>query len=408
MHRSSTSWRLAFLLALGRFALSLAALDTRSAFTGMAASREMTFASLVEPTLLIALLGGAILGHGSGLGSLLGTGFGPASLLAFAAFFLVMLLETARIPLDNQETHYELTMMHEGLSLEYSGWHLALVSLGSYVRQLCFFVLAAVLLFPGTGLVVWIAAIVVLAVAVAVVETLFAEAAPVRGAASADDRVYPGGDERRAADLRGGRMTIELLAFLAGAGLLLDTSTARVVTAYAIIVGLVAFVVAPATLSTPLPLAFFAAAFVLKLIAAPIAIWAFVRRNAAARSLRPAFDLPLRLIVVLALAGASQLVPRVPGLASIPHAGMAAYIVLCGLAVLVLHRNLLAQVIGLLVLSTGVTLAGIICAPQLPEAVELGAAFDVLVVTFIGLALVRAMMTENPLLDIESLRRLRG
>lgn len=203
-------------------------------------------------------------------------------------------------------------------------------------------------------------------------------------------------------------MTIELLAFLAGAGLLLDTSTARVVTAYAIIVGLVAFVVAPATLSTPLPLAFFAAAFVLKLIAAPIAIWAFVRRNAAARSLRPAFDLPLRLIVVLALAGASQLVPRVPGLASIPHAGMAAYIVLCGLAVLVLHRNLLAQVIGLLVLSTGVTLAGIICAPQLPEAVELGAAFDVLVVTFIGLALVRAMMTENPLLDIESLRRLRG
>lgn len=166
---------LAFLLALGRFALSLAALDTRSAFTGMAASREMTFASLVEPTLLIALLGGAILGHGSGLGSLLGTGFGPASLLAFAAFFLVMLLETARIPLDNQETHYELTMMHEGLSLEYSGWHLALVSLGSYVRQLCFFVLAAVLLFPGTGLVVWIAAIVVLAVAVAVVETLFAK-----------------------------------------------------------------------------------------------------------------------------------------------------------------------------------------------------------------------------------------
>jgi hydrogenase-4 membrane subunit HyfE len=203
-------------------------------------------------------------------------------------------------------------------------------------------------------------------------------------------------------------VTIELLAFLAGAGLILDTSTARVVTAYAVIVGLVAFVVAPATLNAPLPLVFFTAAFALKLVAAPIAIWAFLNRSAAARSLRPALDLPLRLIVVLALAGASQLVPRVPGLGSIPHAGMAAYIVLCGLAMLVLHRNLLAHVIGLLVLSSGVTLAGIICAPQLPEAVELGAAFDVLVVTFIGLALVRTMMTENPLLDIESLRRLRG
>lgn len=166
---------LAFLLALGRFALGLAALDTRSAFTGMAASREMTFASVVEPTLLIALLGGAILGRGSALGSLLGVGFGAASVLAFAAFFLVMLLETARIPLDNQETHYELTMMHEGLTLEYSGWQLALLGFGAHVRQLCFFVLAAIVLLPAAGIVVWIAAVIGLAVAVALVETLFAK-----------------------------------------------------------------------------------------------------------------------------------------------------------------------------------------------------------------------------------------
>jgi formate hydrogenlyase subunit 4 len=166
---------LAFLLALARFALSLAALDTRSAFTGMAASREMTFASLVEPTLLLALLGGAILGHGTGLDSLLNVVFGPASLLAFAAFFLVMLLETARIPLDNQETHYELTMMHEGLTLEYSGWQLALLNLGSHVRQLSFFVLAAMLALPGAGILVWSAVIIALAVAITFVETLFAK-----------------------------------------------------------------------------------------------------------------------------------------------------------------------------------------------------------------------------------------
>jgi formate hydrogenlyase subunit 4 len=166
---------LAFLLGLGRFALTLAALDTRSAFAGMAASREMTFASLVEPTLLIALLGGAILGHGSGLESLLTVALGPASILAFAAFFLVMLLETARIPLDNQETHYELTMMHEGLTLEYSGWQLALVGYASYVRQLSFFVLASILLLPGAGPLLWIVCIFVLAATVAIVETLFAK-----------------------------------------------------------------------------------------------------------------------------------------------------------------------------------------------------------------------------------------
>jgi formate hydrogenlyase subunit 4 len=166
---------LAFLLALGRFALTLAALDVRSAFTGMAASREMTFASLAEPALLIALLGGAILGRGTGLDSLLGLAFGAAGVLAFAAFFLIMLLETARIPIDNQETHYELTMMHEGLTLEYSGWHLALVQYASYLRQASFFVLAGIVLLPAAGLAGTVAAVLGLAASFALVETAFAK-----------------------------------------------------------------------------------------------------------------------------------------------------------------------------------------------------------------------------------------
>jgi formate hydrogenlyase subunit 4 len=166
---------LAFLLGLGRFALVLAALDTRSAFAGMAASRDMTFASLVEPTLLIALLGGAVIGGGTQFTSLSTVVFGPASILAFAAFFLVMLLETARVPFDNQETHYELTMMHEGLTLEYSGWQLALVNYAGYIRQLSFFVIGAIVLLPGLSLAATIGGIVALAVAITLVETAFAK-----------------------------------------------------------------------------------------------------------------------------------------------------------------------------------------------------------------------------------------
>ena len=75
---------------------------------------------------------------------------------------------------------------------------------------------------------------------------------------------------------------------------------------------------------------------------------------------------------------------------------------------LMVHRNLLAHVIGLLVLGTGIELAGATLAPGLPAAFELGATFDVLVATFIGLALVRAIATHNPLLDVDALRRLRG
>jgi len=165
---------LAFLLALGRFVLALAALDSRSAFAGMAASREMTFASLVEPALLAALLGAAALGNGTQLAALLHVPFGLAGMLAFAAFFLALLAETARVPIDNQETHYELTMMHEGLALEYSGWQLAFVQAAAQIRQLSFLILAAMLL-PGGTLLAIAAWIVALAAAIAAVETLFAK-----------------------------------------------------------------------------------------------------------------------------------------------------------------------------------------------------------------------------------------
>ena len=165
---------LALLLALGRFVLVLAALDSRSGFAGMAASREMAFASLVEPTLIVALLGGAILGRGVTLHSLVDLPFGPAGMLAMAAFMLVILSETARVPIDNQETHYELTMIHEGLVLEYSGWQLAFLSLAAQIRQLCFLLLASFLL-PGSGLAAHLAWLIALAIAITVIESLFAK-----------------------------------------------------------------------------------------------------------------------------------------------------------------------------------------------------------------------------------------
>jgi formate hydrogenlyase subunit 4 len=165
---------LAFLLGLGRFVLTLAALDSRSAFAGMAASREATFGALAEPTLLVALLGAAALGHGTQLSALFSVPFGPESVLAFAAFFLVTLVETARIPIDNQETHYELTMIHEGMLLEYSGWQLALLQLAAHVKQFGFLLLAAMLL-PGSGPLADAAWFVALACAITLVENSLAK-----------------------------------------------------------------------------------------------------------------------------------------------------------------------------------------------------------------------------------------
>lgn len=157
------------LLALGRWIFALAALDLRSGFTAMAASRETSLAALAEPALLLALLGARAtaaslaLPHGP---------LAPAGALALAALLVVMLAETARIPIDNQETHYELTMIDEGRALEYGGWQLALVQLAAQTRQLAFFALAAAIVSPSPlGIAAGIAA---LAVAVALLENAFA------------------------------------------------------------------------------------------------------------------------------------------------------------------------------------------------------------------------------------------
>jgi formate hydrogenlyase subunit 4 len=164
---------LVLLLGAGRFVTALAALDTRSSFAGMAASREMTFGALVEPTLLLALLGAAGTG-GTQLSALLHAPFGLPGALAVAAFFVVVLAETARIPIDNQETHYELTMIHEGMLLEFSGWQLAAMEWASDIRQLCFLTLVVALLpapSPASHL-LWLP---VVMAGIVVVETVFAK-----------------------------------------------------------------------------------------------------------------------------------------------------------------------------------------------------------------------------------------
>jgi len=137
------------LLALARFALALAALDTASNFGGMGTSREMTFAALVEPALMIALFSLAIPAGSTELGALVGDGsVSIARLLALGALFIVAIAETGRIPVDNPDTHLELTMAHEGMLLEYSGRPLGLLLWGTHIKQLVILSLLAGPFFP--------------------------------------------------------------------------------------------------------------------------------------------------------------------------------------------------------------------------------------------------------------------
>ena len=145
---------LAGLLALGRFALATAALDTGSPFGGMGASREMTVGALAEPALLLALFTAGLSAGSLNIGEIArrsaerGTSFHPSVLLAAAALFLVLLAEAGRLPVDNPATHLELTMIHEAMVLEYGGADLALVEWAAAVKELLMMTLLVDLFLP--------------------------------------------------------------------------------------------------------------------------------------------------------------------------------------------------------------------------------------------------------------------
>jgi formate hydrogenlyase subunit 4 len=142
------------LLALGRFALAAAALDTGSPFGGMGSSREMTVAALAEPALVVSLFTVALWGGSLNLGDLVrtasqrGLSAHPSDLLAAAALFVVLIAEAGRVPVDNPDTHLELTMIHEAMVLEYSGADLALVEWASALKELLFMTVLVNLFLP--------------------------------------------------------------------------------------------------------------------------------------------------------------------------------------------------------------------------------------------------------------------
>lgn len=181
------------LLALARFLTAVGAFDAGGAFGGMGASREMTIAPLVEPVLMMVVFSTAVAAGTTELGVLAahrGTSWildwHAADFLGFAAMLVLLPAETGRIPVDNPDTHLELTMLHEGMLLEHSGPGLGCMVLASHTRQIVTLSLVAALFFPiaagGTGATdlllgvgVFAAKILVLAIFLVLVESSYAK-----------------------------------------------------------------------------------------------------------------------------------------------------------------------------------------------------------------------------------------
>ena len=176
-----------YMLGLMRFFMVSAALDTGSSFEGMGASREVQFAVLAEPAFFLSL---AVLirqtgqlslsGIYSGLTLELWAKAGPVLALVAGAILIVFLAENARIPVDDPNTHLELTMIHEVMVLDHGGVDLAFIL---YAAALKFWLLGALLIglvlpfrteITGMDTMVFLAGMMVLAIIVGVIESVMA------------------------------------------------------------------------------------------------------------------------------------------------------------------------------------------------------------------------------------------
>jgi formate hydrogenlyase subunit 4 len=151
---------MAYALGMARFVTVIAAMDTGSAFEGMGASREVQFALIAEVVLLLGL---AVLAIGtqeislariySGLWTGFTTPLGPVAFLVAFAFLIVLLTENARIPVDDPNTHLELTMIHEVMVLDHGGVDLAFIQYGVSLKLWLFSALLTGVAIPlRTGL----------------------------------------------------------------------------------------------------------------------------------------------------------------------------------------------------------------------------------------------------------------
>ena len=142
------------LFALARVFISLAAMDVGTAFGSLGARREMLVGFLAEPALLMILFCASMISRSTSLTTIVETlahrdlAIYPSFLLTGVAFTMVSLAENARVPVDNPDTHLELTMIHEAMILEYSGRHLALLEWAASLKLLAYSCVGLALFVP--------------------------------------------------------------------------------------------------------------------------------------------------------------------------------------------------------------------------------------------------------------------
>ena len=139
----------AYLLALGRVSLILAAMDTGSSFEGMGASREALYGALIEPAIMISFATLAMFCGYTSLADIfareqsLNLHLTIVMLLTAYLFLKVTFVESGRVPVDDPRTHLELTMIHEVMCLDYCGIDMGMIQIAGWLKTASLSMLAA-------------------------------------------------------------------------------------------------------------------------------------------------------------------------------------------------------------------------------------------------------------------------
>jgi len=180
-----------YLFAFARFFIVVSSLDTASSFEGMGASRETAFGAFAELTVFVAVMTLAVITRAISLSEIFGSNHGrfiaePSMVILFLAFFFILLTENSRMPVDDPNTHLELTMIHEVMILDHSGPDLAIMLYSSSIKMFIYMAFAVMMIFPNIGndslflLPMLLLKIAVLSVVIGIVESVTARIRLIR------------------------------------------------------------------------------------------------------------------------------------------------------------------------------------------------------------------------------------
>lgn len=172
----------AYLLALARFFMIAAAMDTGLSMEGIGASREAFFSCFSELALFMNFITLAIYSGNFSLSQMIGTQMSlsvgsltPALILVVASFFVLLLAENCRIPIDDPDTHLELTMIHEVMILDHSGVDLAYLIYAQVTKLFIFSAVVVQIITPrAAGIGICLIGILIVSIVIGVIESCMA------------------------------------------------------------------------------------------------------------------------------------------------------------------------------------------------------------------------------------------